>query len=520
MQLRELLNNQSILTPLISVKSISQDNGLDAFNQILTEKTNDSSIKKNVLKERPEPNEPLKREGLSVGFRNDTPQYEPVKKNEQAIDKKESITTREEQQTKKVSEPKTDSEQDSIKKMLKERLKKRTGLSDAEVDEMISAFVADPSQILSFFESNDAFVSELKDIMIGLELGEVFGGEMQSKDMKQLLTQLEHLIDSLVKHSDESGDIKSHADSEQGSAFEMKIVNALSKLIAEIEHLNPEAQDVKASDIRKMLVEALARTDQKSVQTDQPDTDGTLETNNVQKSPILPISQTHNQSQTQTQSQSDLKQPEPESGRTLVNVNAVHSEPMTDKTGEMMGQAVHVEESNGLKDESSKGIFAHQIMMKQGNVLTTQTIQTSPLQRQEIFTQIMDAIKGNIKLSDDSTTMLIKLQPEQLGNVELKLNLHKGIVLAEIKVENEMVKAAIESNLDDLKQSLNNKGYAIEQLNVSVDSGKKNRQEAFGGSRKGKSPEKNEKSEAVELIENVNKYIVDEYEGSTINYYG
>lgn len=518
MQLRELLNNQSILTPLISVKSMSQDNGLDAFNQILTEKTNDSTIKKNVIKERPEPNEPFKREGISVGFRNDTPQYETVKKNEHAFDKKESIITKDERQTNNVSEPKTESEHESIKKMLKERIKKRTGLSDAEVDEMITAFMADPSQILSFFESNDSFVSELKDIMIGLELGEVFGGEMQSKDLKQLLTQLEHLIDSLVKHSDESGDLKTHADSEQGSAFEMKVVNALSKLISELEHLNPEAQDVKSSDIRKMIVEALALPEQKNVQANQSDSDSALETNSVQKNPALPISQT--QTQTQPQLQTDLKHPEPESDQILAHVTVARPENMTDKTNGMMSQVVQVEEADGSKDESSKGLFAHQIMMKQGNVLTTQTVQTSPLQRQEIFTQIMDAIKGHIKLSDDGTTMLIKLQPEQLGNVELKLNLHKGIVLAEIKVENEMVKAAIESNLDDLKQSLNNKGYAIEQLNVSVDSGKKNRQEAFGGSKRGKPSEKNEKSETVELIENVNKYFVDEYEGSTINYYG
>lgn len=190
------------------------------------------------------------------------------------------------------------------------------------------------------------------------------------------------------------------------------------------------------------------------------------------------------------------------------------------KTNESIVQAVHVEDAGASTEESGKGAFAHQIMMKQGNMTTTQTVQTSPAQRQEIFTQIMDAIKGHIKLSDDGTTMLIKLQPEQLGNVELKLNLHKGIVLAEIKVENEMVKAAIESNLDDLKQSLSNKGYAIDQLNVSVDSGKKNRQEAFGGSRKNKASEKNDKNESVETVGSINRYVADEYEGSTINYYG
>ena len=161
--------------------------------------------------------------------------------------------------------------------------------------------------------------------------------------------------------------------------------------------------------------------------------------------------------------------------------------------------------------------------MKQGNSVTTAIIQQTPQLKQEIFTQIMDAIKGQIKLTDHGTSLLVKLQPEQLGNVELKLNIHKGIVLAEIKVENEIVKAAIESNLDDLKQSLSNKGYSVDQINVNVDSGKKDRQEAFEFNqqeRRNKQNQKNEDKMTLEAIESSTKYIVDEYEGSTINYYG
>ena len=126
-------------------------------------------------------------------------------------------------------------------------------------------------------------------------------------------------------------------------------------------------------------------------------------------------------------------------------------------------------------------------------------------------------------MTDHGTSLLVKLQPEQLGNVELKLNIHKGIVLAEIKVENEIVKAAIESNLDDLKQSLSNKGYSVDQINVNVDSGKKDRQEAFEFNqqeRRNKQNQKNEDKMTLEAIESSTKYIVDEYEGSTINYYG
>jgi len=173
--------------------------------------------------------------------------------------------------------------------------------------------------------------------------------------------------------------------------------------------------------------------------------------------------------------------------------------------------------------KSTDGISMHQVAMKQGNSVITAAIQQTPQLKQEIFTQIMDAVKGQIKLTDHGASLLVKLQPEQLGNVELKLNIHKGIVLAEIKVENEIVKAAIESNLDDLKQSLSNKGYSVDQINVNVDSGKKDRQEAFEFNQQERQNKQNKNNEEVgnlETIETSTKYIVDEYEGSTINYYG
>ncbi|MGX8797964.1 flagellar hook-length control protein FliK [Fusibacter sp. JL298sf-3] len=86
-----------------------------------------------------------------------------------------------------------------------------------------------------------------------------------------------------------------------------------------------------------------------------------------------------------------------------------------------------------------------------------------------VVQQVVEWMKGPIRISEAGTTMKMTLKPDTLGEVELKLNLHKGTVLAEIKVENEMVKAAIEANLDQLKHNLSNKGYQVGQMSVSVD---------------------------------------------------
>jgi len=75
---------------------------------------------------------------------------------------------------------------------------------------------------------------------------------------------------------------------------------------------------------------------------------------------------------------------------------------------------------------------------------------------------------ASLNLTDQGSEMLIKLNPKNLGNVELKVSIEKGLVLAEFTVDNQIVKGAIESNLDDLRNALSEKGFSIENLDVSV----------------------------------------------------
>ena len=90
-----------------------------------------------------------------------------------------------------------------------------------------------------------------------------------------------------------------------------------------------------------------------------------------------------------------------------------------------------------------------------------------------VMKQVTDFTQNSIKVLKNSSEMILKLKPENLGKVSLKLTIHKGVVEAEFNVENQSVKAILESNLMDLKNSLSNKGYQLEGLDVSVDQGDK-----------------------------------------------
>lgn len=110
-----------------------------------------------------------------------------------------------------------------------------------------------------------------------------------------------------------------------------------------------------------------------------------------------------------------------------------------------------------------------QMILKQPTGLVQEKPVAQTFQNQ-IYSQVSQTIKSNINLTENGSTMLMKLKPESLGEVELKLSVQRGVVLAEIKVENEMVRAAIEANLDDLKQNLSNKGYDNPSVQVNVQS--------------------------------------------------
>ncbi len=87
--------------------------------------------------------------------------------------------------------------------------------------------------------------------------------------------------------------------------------------------------------------------------------------------------------------------------------------------------------------------------------------------RQSIMAQVTEAI-NKTPLSAQQSEMIIKLKPEQLGKLELKIEVHNDNVIAKFEVASQMVKQAIESNLEDLRNSLKDKGFSDMTFDVNV----------------------------------------------------
>lgn len=135
-----------------------------------------------------------------------------------------------------------------------------------------------------------------------------------------------------------------------------------------------------------------------------------------------------------------------------------------------------------------------------------------------IMEQVIETVKTNFKADDGKSEMIMRLKPESLGNVALKVSIEKGIVLAEFQVESQAVKQAMESNLQDLRSALQDKGFNVFDLNVSVR--KDNQQQQHGNTGKGNKSKIARLEGAMERIEQKLMSLESTQRESTIDYLG
>jgi flagellar hook-length control protein FliK len=118
-----------------------------------------------------------------------------------------------------------------------------------------------------------------------------------------------------------------------------------------------------------------------------------------------------------------------------------------------------------------------------------------PKQLESVIHQLVD--KSKVTIGQGKSEIEIKLKPEYLGKVHLKVSLEKGVIVAKLAVENVLVGKALENNLAQLKNQMAEQGLNFSQVNVETGSGTLDqnpkesfyRQEQFGGFSSGRASE-------------------------------
>ncbi|AFS78606.1 flagellar hook-length control protein FliK [Gottschalkia acidurici 9a] len=127
------------------------------------------------------------------------------------------------------------------------------------------------------------------------------------------------------------------------------------------------------------------------------------------------------------------------------------------------------------------------------------------IDKADLIKQVTSKVKADY--DNEINEIKIKLSPEHLGNLTIKVTLERGIVTARALVENLNVKQMLESNVSELKDSLKEQGINFESIDVSVGQDSEYDQgnsQAFAESKKIKVPKINiDNSNSMNLYEDI-----------------
>lgn len=96
-------------------------------------------------------------------------------------------------------------------------------------------------------------------------------------------------------------------------------------------------------------------------------------------------------------------------------------------------------------------------------------VKTEQTSYEGIVKQIVEQVK--VEFKPDTVSMELQLNPESLGKVNLHVSSKEGAVTAELFVQNETVKNAIEGQLMVLRETMQQQGIKVEAVEVTVQTG-------------------------------------------------
>lgn len=100
------------------------------------------------------------------------------------------------------------------------------------------------------------------------------------------------------------------------------------------------------------------------------------------------------------------------------------------------------------------------------NVQTSQMTSAWDVDTQDIMRQIMDYMK--IQVKPDMSQLEMQLHPANLGTLQIHVASKGGVLTANFVAQNEAVKAALESQMVQLKENFSEQGVKVEAIEVTV----------------------------------------------------
>lgn len=205
----------------------------------------------------------------------------------------------------------------------------------------------------------------------------------------------------------------------------------------------------------------------------------------------------------------------------MITVEVNPGEQKQEATAEQGGAS-----ENGAFGMNGQNPFMVETPVEEAGTFSTQSSGFVSEGTQEIMNQILDYMK--IQLNADADYLEMQLQPESLGTLQIRITAKEGIMTAQFTTASESVRAALESQMVQLQQQLENQNIKVEAIEVTVQShafesalqqGEQNQQQPEEKRSRTRAIDLNNLTEADELSEE-DKIVAQmmEANGSTVDY--
>ncbi len=109
------------------------------------------------------------------------------------------------------------------------------------------------------------------------------------------------------------------------------------------------------------------------------------------------------------------------------------------------------------------------------------TAEGNPVTENQVVNQVLERL--SLERAGEQSRIVIRLHPEELGEVKLSLVLEKDQLRAQLLTRNTQVQEVLEKHLPKLHEALDKQGLKLEDIQVEVDSGRNPGQESFADRR-------------------------------------
>lgn len=163
-------------------------------------------------------------------------------------------------------------------------------------------------------------------------------------------------------------------------------------------------------------------------------------------------------------------------GRQKVSAEQLNSQGAQDETGGDAGEnsgrnTTFVRQETKGAEHTTAEMNSPQAMIQgqtaEVNVASAVPVYTGTVNVSELLQQIAEFVK--LSVSQDMSSLEMQLNPENLGKLYLHISATKeGSITAQFAAQNEAVKEALETQIVELKQTLNQQGVKVDAIEVTV----------------------------------------------------